>query len=63
MKHIGLISTILLIIGGINWGLYGLAGIDLVAIIFGSIPTVAKLIYMLVGLSAIHCFYTHFIKK
>ncbi|MCI5059480.1 MAG: DUF378 domain-containing protein [Alphaproteobacteria bacterium] len=63
MKHIGLISQILLIVGGINWGLYGLMGMDLVAMLFGSIPVLAKLIYMLVGLSGVHALYTNFIKK
>ena len=53
MEHIGKITQILLIVGGINWGLDAWAGIDLVAMIFGSIPMLAKVVYGLVGLSGV----------
>jgi uncharacterized membrane protein YuzA (DUF378 family) len=36
VKTVEWIAMVLVIIGGLNWGLVGLAGIDLVAIIFGS---------------------------
>ncbi len=49
------IALVLLIIGGINWGLVGLFQFDLVAAIFGSSSNiVARIIYVLVGLSAIY---------
>ncbi|MGI5827736.1 MAG: DUF378 domain-containing protein [Patescibacteria group bacterium] len=44
---------ILLIIGGINWGLVGLFGLDLVAAIFGA-TILARIIYILVGISALY---------
>lgn len=48
------IAFVLLMIGGLNWGLYGLFnGFDLVAMLFGSIAIVAQIVYVLVGLSAI----------
>lgn len=43
----------LLIIGGLNWGLVGLLNFDLVAAIFGSGTMLSRLIYILVGLSAV----------
>lgn len=53
MKTISWLAWILVIIGAINWGLYGLFGLDLVMAIFGSMTALAKLIYILVGLSGI----------
>ncbi len=48
------IAYILTIIGGINWGLVGLFELDLVDTIFGGVGWLAKLIYILVGLSALY---------
>jgi uncharacterized membrane protein YuzA (DUF378 family) len=53
MKILGIITAILLIIGGLNWGLVGVFGFNLVEFLFGHFPMVAKAIYSLVGLSAI----------
>ncbi|MFA6353759.1 MAG: DUF378 domain-containing protein [Candidatus Paceibacterota bacterium] len=52
------IANILLIIGGLNWGLVGVGMImngnwNVVNIIFGSLPIVEAIIYVLVGLAAI----------
>lgn len=40
-------------VGGINWGLVGLLDWNLVEVLFGSWPWLVKLVYILVGLSAI----------
>ena len=48
------IALILLIIGGLNWALVGIFSFDLVAAIFGSMSIIARIIYILVGLSAIY---------
>lgn len=48
------IVLILVIIGGLNWGLIGLLGFDLVAAIFGEMSLLSKIIYDLVGLSALY---------
>ncbi len=48
------IALILMIVGGLNWGLVGAFGFDLVAAIFGAMSLIAKIIYILVGLSAIY---------
>lgn len=53
MKWLDWIALVLVIIGGLNWGLVGLANIDLVAMICGSMTVLSRIVYILVGLSAI----------
>lgn len=48
------IAFILVIIGGINWGLVGAFNFDLVGAIFGDLSFLTRLIFILVGLSAIY---------
>jgi len=48
------IVLILLIVGGLNWGLVGLFDMDLVQVIFGGIPVLADIVYILVGLSGLY---------
>lgn len=48
------IALILLVVGGLNWGLIGIFQWDLVEAIFGSMSTVSRVVYTLVGLSAIY---------
>ena len=56
MKIANRIALILNIIGGINWGLIGIFKFDLVAWIFGGQDAVlSRIIYTLVGLSALWC--------
>ena len=52
MKFINILTLILVIVGGLNWGLVGLFGFDLVAAIFGAGSMLSRLVYILVGLSA-----------
>jgi uncharacterized protein len=52
------IAMTLLIVGGLNWGLVGLADFDLVAAIFGDGSALSRLVYILVGLAALFCLYT-----
>lgn len=47
------IALVLLIIGGLNWGLVGLFSFDLVATIFGAASTIANVVYVVVGVSAL----------
>mgnify|MGYP003704817177 CR=1 FL=1 len=55
MKALNLITLILVIVGGLNWGLMGAFQFDLVATIFDGDETAgARLIYVLVGLSALY---------
>jgi Uncharacterized conserved protein len=54
MKALNIITLVLVIIGGINWGLVGLAQFDLVAAIFGGQDAaLARMVYTLVGVSAL----------
>ena len=43
----------LVIIGALNWGLVGLFGFDLVAAVFGDMTILSRIIYSLVGISAV----------
>ena len=55
MKALNMITWILLIIGGINWGLVGLFQFDLVAALFGGQDAMlSRIVYTLVGLSAVY---------
>ena len=52
------VAVILLIVGGLNWGLVGIFSFDLVAAIFGAMSFLSNLIYVLVGLSAVYLLVT-----
>lgn len=54
MKAVNWIAVVLLVVGGLNWGLVGLFNFDLVAYLFGSVPMLSKAVYILVGLSALY---------
>ena len=53
MKYIKYLAYALTLIGALNWGLVGLFGFNLVAQIFGDMTLMSRIIYSLVGLSAI----------
>lgn len=54
MKTINLITLLLVIVGGVNWGLVGLFQFDLVAALFGGQDAaLARIVYILVGASAL----------
>lgn len=53
MKGLNLTTLILLIVGGINWGLVGIADFNLVAALFGADSAISNLVYIIVGLSAL----------
>ena len=48
------IALILVIVGGLNWGLVGIFKFDLVAWIFGDMSIIARIVYILVGLAAVY---------
>jgi uncharacterized membrane protein YuzA (DUF378 family) len=54
MRALNTLTLLLLIIGGLNWGLVGLFGFDLVATIFGEMSVLSRIVYVLVGLSALY---------
>ncbi len=48
------IALILVIVGGLNWALVGLFNFNLVATIFGDMTMLSRIVYDLVGLSAVY---------
>jgi uncharacterized membrane protein YuzA (DUF378 family) len=58
MKTLNLLAAVLLIVGGLNWGLVALAEFDLVAWItgqvFGETNALSRIVYGLVGLAAVY---------
>ena len=59
MYILRIIAYVLVIIGAINWGLIGFFGFDLVASIFGEMTFLTRLIYDLVGISALILLFTY----
>lgn len=58
INGLDLISLILLIVGGLNWGLIGLMDYNLVTTLFGDGSILTQIVYILVGLAAIYTFVT-----
>lgn len=54
MKTLSYIALTIAIIGAVNWGLIGLFGFNLVAFLFGDMTLLARIIYILVGLSGLY---------
>lgn len=48
------IALVLVIVGGLNWGLVGAFEFDLVATLFGDMSVLSRIVYVLVGISAIY---------
>ena len=63
LKTIDTIALILIIIGAINWGLIGLFKFDLVAMIFGEMSLLSRIVYTLVGISGLWGFKLLFNEK
>jgi len=59
MRILRIIAYILVIIGAINWGLVGFFNFDLVAAIFGEMTFMTRLIYDIVGISALLLLFTY----
>ena len=53
MTVLNKVTLLLLIVGGLNWGLVGLLNFDLVAAIFGEMSLLSRVVYSLVGLSSL----------
>ena len=54
MKKLDVAAAVLLVVGGLNWGVVGETGSDLVGTIFGSLSPVSRAIYLLVGVAALY---------
>jgi len=60
MRGLNFTTLLLIIIGGINWGLIGLFDFNLVSFLFGVDTIVANLVYIVVGLAALYQLYPLF---
>ncbi len=54
MKTLDIIVGILLIIGGLNWGLVGLFDVNVMDTIFGEMTVLTRIVYVIVGLAALY---------
>lgn len=54
LKTLDLVSLVLVIVGGLNWALVGVLNFNLVSAIFGDMSAISRIVYTLVGLSAIY---------
>jgi len=55
MKIVNIVALLLLVIGGLNWGLIGLFEFNLVDFLFGVGSILSRIVYILVGISAVWC--------
>ncbi|MCQ2734865.1 MAG: DUF378 domain-containing protein [Alphaproteobacteria bacterium] len=55
-------ALLLTIIGGINWGLVGVFGFDLVKFCFSFLPILITVVQILVGISALYVLYAYMFK-
>jgi len=58
MSAVDYIAMALLIVGGLNWAMVGLFDVDVVATLFGAGSPATRLVYVLVGISALYSIYT-----
>lgn len=55
MRTMDIVAAVLLVVGGLNWGLWGLLEFDLVAALFGgNTSLISKVVYTLVGAAAVY---------
>lgn len=59
MKALHMVAFTLLVVGGLNWGLVALFNFNLVSTVLGAWPMLEKLVYILVGVSAVYIAATH----
>ncbi len=59
MKMLHMVAFLLLVVGGLNWGLVGLLKFNLVSAVLGGMPALEMLVYILVGVSAVWLLVTH----
>lgn len=54
MKKLDVTAAVLLVIGGINWGVVGLTGSDLVSLLFGTLSPLSRAVYLVVGVAGLY---------
>lgn len=59
MRILHVVSYILVFVGGLNWGLIGLFNFNVVGTLLGTMPTIEKVVYILVGAATVYLIATH----
>jgi uncharacterized membrane protein YuzA (DUF378 family) len=59
MKAMHMLTFLLLVVGGLNWLLVGIFGWDIGQLFGGQAATISRVVYILVGLSALFELLTH----
>ncbi len=54
MKGLDVAAMVILVVGGLNWGLVGFFGFDFVSAIFGTNTAITRFVFCLVGLAALY---------
>ena len=54
MRNLDVLAAVLLVVGGLNWGLVGIMDFNLVTYLFSSMPTIENRVYSLVGLAPVY---------
>ena len=60
MDLVSKIVLILVIIGGLNWGLVGVFNFDVVSFLFGPMSVLSRTIYILIGLASVWALFSSF---
>lgn len=53
MQNLRLAAVALVVVGALNWGLVGLFGVNLVAMVLGIVPMLERIVYVLVALAGV----------
>lgn len=55
MKKLDILAAVLLVVGGLNWGVVAISGgADLVGSLFGAASPMSRVVYLLVGVAAVY---------
>jgi len=62
MRWLELVGTLLVVVGALNWGLWGLLNLNVVEMLLGGLPTVVRVVYILVGVAGLWLLYDWYVK-
>jgi len=62
MRWLELVGTLLVVVGALNWGLWGLLNLNVVEMLLGGWPTVVRVVYILVGVAGLWLLYDWYVK-
>lgn len=54
LKTLDKVSIVLVLLGAIIWGLYGVVGVNIIDALFKAVPIISRIIYTLVGLAGLN---------